>query len=69
MVFQQRVYDEQLSLLGNDLGREPTYQDLQEMQYTEIFIKESLRLKPAVCIVGRHSTENILLSLFIKHFK
>lgn len=57
------MYDEQISLLGNDNSRDPTYQELQEMQYTEMFIKESLRMIPAVPIIGRHATENITLRI------
>lgn len=61
---QQRVYEEQLAIFGDDLNREPTYQELQEMKYTEMFIKESQRLFPAVPFVGRHATENIQLGMF-----
>lgn len=58
---QQRVYEEQLSLFGDDLSRDPTYQDLQDMKYLEIFIKESQRIIPAVSLIGRHATQNITL--------
>lgn len=57
------MYEEQISIFGDDLSRDPTYQELQDMKYTEIFIKESQRLVPAVPFVGRHAIENITLRM------
>lgn len=57
------MYEEQLSILGKDLSSDPTYQELQEMKYMEMFIKESQRITPAVALIGRHATENIKLSM------
>lgn len=43
------------------MERDSTYQDLQEMKYLEVFIKESQRIVPAVSFVGREALENIEL--------
>lgn len=59
---QQKVYDEQKTIFASDMARDSTYQDLQEMKYLEVFIKESQRLIPAVSFIGREALENIKLS-------
>ncbi|XP_026681931.1 cytochrome P450 4C1-like [Diaphorina citri] len=51
MIFE--AYEEVISILGTDKTKEPSYEDLQNMRYVEMIIKESLRLYPPVPVVGR----------------
>uniref|UniRef100_UPI003B82F6C1 cytochrome P450 4C1-like n=1 Tax=Chrysoperla carnea TaxID=189513 RepID=UPI003B82F6C1 len=57
---QNRIYEEQLKIF-NDSKRKATYDDLQNMEYLERCIKESLRLYPPVPIIGRTLDEDIVL--------
>lgn len=47
------------------MSRDSTYQDLQEMKYLEVFIKESQRLIPAVSFIGREAQENTQLGTIL----
>ncbi|XP_044730922.1 cytochrome P450 4C1-like isoform X2 [Chrysoperla carnea] len=57
---QNRIYEEQLTIF-NDSKRKATYDDLQNMEYLERCIKESLRLYPPVPMIGRLIEEDIVL--------
>ncbi|KAI5709994.1 hypothetical protein M8J75_004865 [Diaphorina citri] len=50
---QDKAYEEVVSILGTDKTKEPSYEDLQNMRYVEMIIKESLRLYPPVPLVAR----------------
>lgn len=62
-VEQNLCFEEQVSMLGDDLTRKATYQEIQEMKYLEIFIKESQRLYPAVSLIGRRANEGLVLCM------
>ncbi|XP_030757139.1 cytochrome P450 4C1-like [Sitophilus oryzae] len=57
---QDEVYEEIIHILGTNLEKEPTYNDLQEMSLMERCIKESLRLYPSVPFIGRITSEDIV---------
>lgn len=60
---QKKTYDEQKSIFGGNMNRDSSYQDLQDMKYLEIFIKESQRLIPAVSLIGRLATDQIQIGI------
>lgn len=57
---QEKLVAELKSIFG-DSDRMPTCQDLQELKYMEMFIKESLRLYPSVPLYGRKLSEDLSL--------
>lgn len=58
------MYEEQLSIFGEeDLLRDATYQEMQDMKYLDLFIKESQRLIPAVPFIGRQAHEDFKLGI------
>ncbi|XP_023224047.1 cytochrome P450 4V2-like [Centruroides sculpturatus] len=54
---QQKVYDEVVSVCGNDKRTPITSEDIKEMKYLECVIKESLRLYPPVPFIARSHPE------------
>ncbi|KAL7031167.1 hypothetical protein ACKWTF_006920 [Chironomus riparius] len=54
---QQKVYDEVLEIIGDD--EELTVQKLNNLQYLDLVIKESLRLFPPVPYYGRKLSEEL----------
>ncbi|XP_044734402.1 cytochrome P450 4C1-like [Chrysoperla carnea] len=61
---QNKIYEEMKTIFG-DSKRQATYDDLMEMTYLERCIKESLRLYPAVPVVGRTLTEDLVLKDYV----
>ncbi|MGB3759251.1 MAG: cytochrome P450, partial [Rivularia sp. (in: cyanobacteria)] len=55
---EAKLWDELKSVLG---GRLPTIEDLQQLQYANMVIKESMRLYPPVAIFGRETVEDYQL--------
>lgn len=60
---QQKCHDELERIFGSD-NRAPTMQDLRDMRYLEMCIKESLRLYPSVPIIARRLGEEVHLSKY-----
>ncbi|XP_075972673.1 cytochrome P450 4d2-like [Anticarsia gemmatalis] len=50
---QDKIYDELKTIFGNNMNRDPTYHELQQMKYLELVIKESMRLYPPVPLIER----------------
>ncbi|XP_049937612.1 cytochrome P450 4C1-like [Schistocerca serialis cubense] len=56
---QEKVYAELRDLFQDDPKRQPTMQDLHNMKYLEMVIKESLRLYPSVPFIARKATQDV----------
>ncbi|XP_052869107.1 cytochrome P450 4C1-like [Anopheles cruzii] len=59
---QQKVYDEIQHVVGSEAKSvELTHSTLQELRYLEMVIKETLRMKPSVPIIGRKSAGDMVV--------
>ncbi|RZB39211.1 p450 domain containing protein [Asbolus verrucosus] len=54
---QQKAFEEQKFIFGDDRNPNVTYANLRNMKYLEQVIKETLRLYPSVPVYGRKTTE------------
>ncbi|CAB3256717.1 unnamed protein product [Arctia plantaginis] len=50
---QEKIYEELKTIYGDNMDRDPTYQELQQMKYLELVLKESMRLYPPVPLIER----------------
>lgn len=50
---QRKCYEEIIEVLGKDKCKEVTYENLNNLHYVDLCIKESLRLFPSVPLLGR----------------
>ncbi|EAT40473.2 AAEL007795-PA [Aedes aegypti] len=58
---QQKVYDEIVSVIGKDPKEKIELSHLHDLSYTEMAIKETLRLFPSVPLIGRRCVEEITI--------
>src|SRR5262249_32150277 len=52
---EEKLSDEARSVLG---GRAPRFTDLPRLQYTEMVVKEAMRLYPPAWVVGREAMQD-----------
>lgn len=58
---QQRVFEEQQAIFGDDMSRDCTFADTLQMSYLERVICETLRLYPPVPLIARKLEEDVKL--------
>ncbi|XP_017837164.1 cytochrome P450 4e3-like [Drosophila busckii] len=54
---QQRAFEEQQQIFGSAQDRHPSYEQLQNMHYLDLVIKETLRIFPSVPFIFRTARE------------
>jgi len=60
------VFEELQSIFSNgDQNRSPTYEDLQQMEYLERVIKETLRMFPPLPVYGRSLDEEMKIGEYL----
>nr|ACZ97406.2 cytochrome P450 CYP405A2 [Zygaena filipendulae] len=59
---QQKAYEEQMMIFGEDKLRKATNDDLGKMKYLEAVVKETFRVLPTVTKIGRQLQEDLTLS-------
>lgn len=62
---QKKILDEQADIFADNTS-EISYNDLNQMKYLEMVIKETLRMYPSVPFYGRQTTEEFQISNFLK---
>ncbi|KAH8277808.1 hypothetical protein KR018_007651 [Drosophila ironensis] len=59
---QRKLFKEQCEVMGaSDLGRDATFQEISQMKYLDLFIKEAQRLYPSVPFVGRYTEKDYVI--------
>lgn len=61
---QKKVFEEQQAIMGQDLKRSATFQEMAEMKYLDLVVKEALRLFPSVPNIARHTEKEYNMSKY-----
>ncbi|KAH8233715.1 hypothetical protein KR026_011572 [Drosophila bipectinata] len=56
---QKKLFSEQCEVMGtSELNRDATYQEISQMKYLDLYIKEAQRLYPSVPFIGRYTEKD-----------
>ncbi|KAH8404056.1 hypothetical protein KR215_008729 [Drosophila sulfurigaster] len=55
---QRKLYEEQQAVMGNEMHRDATFQEIADMKYLDLFIKEAQRVYPSVPFIGRYTEKD-----------
>lgn len=66
-LYKEKVYKELEEIYGTKtpISAPIKYDDLQHMHYLDRVLKETMRLFPAIPIIGRELTEDMKIGLFL----
>lgn len=64
---QRKCFEEIQRVIGGNKDKPVTLQDLQNLSYLDLVIKETLRLYPSVPLIGREITEETSISKPLLH--
>ncbi|XP_065368487.1 cytochrome P450 4e2-like [Calliphora vicina] len=59
---QQQVYEEQQRVMGGNMKRDATFQELSEMKYLDLVLKEAQRLYPSVPMISRSAEKDYIIN-------
>ncbi|XP_068140567.1 cytochrome P450 4e3 [Drosophila tropicalis] len=59
---QQKLYEEQCQIMGDDMQRDATYKEINQMKYLDLFIREAQRVYPSVPIIGRFTDKEYMIN-------
>lgn len=59
---QEKAFNEIRNVIGDDVNKPVTQKDLNDLNYMDLVIKETLRLYPSVPIFGRKIKEDVEIS-------
>ncbi|GMR39721.1 hypothetical protein PMAYCL1PPCAC_09916, partial [Pristionchus mayeri] len=62
---QQKMYEEIKDIFGDDLDRDVTHEDMKAMEFTEMFMKESMRLFPPIPTVERELINDFQMGKYL----
>ncbi|XP_034651360.1 cytochrome P450 4e2-like [Drosophila subobscura] len=64
---QRKLYEEQREVMGDDgMGRNATFQEISQMKYLDLFIKEAQRVYPSVPFIGRYAeTDHVIDGILV----
>ncbi|XP_039502126.1 cytochrome P450 4e3 [Drosophila santomea] len=51
---QRKLFEEQCEVMGSDMNRNVSFQEIAQMKYLDLFIKEAQRVYPSVPFIGRY---------------
>ncbi|KAH8285292.1 hypothetical protein KR054_007380 [Drosophila jambulina] len=59
---QRKLFEEQCEIMGaSGLDRDATFQEISQMKYLDLFIKEAQRLYPSVPFIGRFTEKDYVI--------
>ncbi|KAH8401367.1 hypothetical protein KR009_004956 [Drosophila setifemur] len=59
---QRKLFEEQCEVMGkSDIQRDATFQEVSQMKYLDLFIKEAQRLYPSVPFIGRYTEKDYVI--------
>lgn len=64
---QQKLFQEQLEIMGNDMEKDASFQEIAKMKYLDLFIKEAQRVYPSVPFIGRYCDKDYKISKLTKN--
>uniref|UniRef100_A0A6P4EF98 Cytochrome P450 4e3 n=1 Tax=Drosophila rhopaloa TaxID=1041015 RepID=A0A6P4EF98_DRORH len=59
---QLKLYQEQCEIMGDDMNRNASFQEISQMKYLDMFIKEVQRVYPSVPFIGRYCDKDYNIS-------
>ncbi|KAH8260345.1 hypothetical protein KR026_009713 [Drosophila bipectinata] len=59
---QQKLYQEQKEVMGNDMNKDASFQEIAQMKYLDLFLKEAQRVYPSVPFIGRFTDKDYTIN-------